>query len=313
MKICFVGLGSIGNRHLTNLTRILTERKIKYEIHALRTTQKPLTGENDNLISKTVTSYAELDNDYDIAFVTNPTSRHYETLQKILPCTKHVFIEKPLFMDVTVNPESLPLKKNSVYYVAAPLRYNGVIPVIEKFVKENHIYSARAICSSYLPEWRKNVDYRTNYSAKKELGGGVSLDLVHEWDYLKHFFGLPTKLCYLAGTKSDLEITSDDIAVYIAEYPDKMIELHLDYFGRRATRKLELYSHGGTLTADFYAQTVTFDNGAEGIQLSVKKTDDTYVNEMNHFIDLCLGNKVKNNNDIYSAYETMKLSLGEIP
>ena len=73
--------------------------------------------------------------------------------------------------------------------------------------------SARVICSSYLPDWRPGVDYRTVYSAHKALGGGVTIDLIHEWDYLVDLFGVPQKLYNFKGTYSDLEIDSDDLSV----------------------------------------------------------------------------------------------------
>ena len=62
-----------------------------------------------------------------------------------------------------------------------------------QYVKNNvdlsKVYSARAISSSYLPDWRPGQDYRTTYSAHKDMGGGVSIDLIHEWDYLSWLFG----------------------------------------------------------------------------------------------------------------------------
>ena len=312
LKICFIGLGSIGKRHLTNLTNILRERGVSYEIHALRTTLSPLPEELAKSISNVFTSYEELDADYDIAFVTNPTIKHYETLKNILPRAKHLFIEKPVFMETKKPLDSLPLKEGSVYYVAAPLRYNSVFPMIEKIVRENKIYSARAICSSYLPEWRKNTDYRKNYSARKDMGGGVTLDLIHEWDYLKHLFGTPSSVSHICSQKSDLEIDSDDIAVYAAEYPDKIIELHLDYFGRRSRRELELFTKYGTYKADFVNQTVVFDDGQSIQELPIEKIADPYVAEMNCFLDLCLENSRENPNTIQSAFETLKISLGEL-
>ena len=53
------------------------------------------------------------------------------------------------------------------------------------------------------------VDYRTVYSAHKAMGGGVTIDLIHEWDYLVELFGVPDKLYNFKGTYSDLEIDSD--------------------------------------------------------------------------------------------------------
>jgi len=312
MKICFIGLGSIGTRHLQNLVQILAEREIFSEIHALRTTPRPLSDQIAKIIDKEFTSYENIDNDYDIVFITNPTNKHYETLNTILSHTKHIFIEKPLFMDTKNDLRSLLLKKDSIYYVAAPLRYNGVFPSLLDFVKKNKVYSVRAICSSYLPEWRKNINYTVNYSAHKEMGGGVSLDLIHEWDYLKFLFGIPNSLSYLKGTKSELNIDSDDIAVYIADYSDKIVELHLDYFGRRTTRQLELFTKDGLLKVDFISQTVSFDNGIEIIPYPVTKADDPYIAEMNYFLDLCTGKETRNQNDIYNAFDTLKLALGEL-
>lgn len=76
------------------------------------------------------------------------------------------------------------------------------------------------------------MDYRTVYSAHKDMGGGVTIDLIHEWDYLVELFGKPEKMYNFKGTYSHLEIDSDDLSVYIAQYPTLLCEVHLDYFGR---------------------------------------------------------------------------------
>ena len=76
--------------------------------------------------------------------------------------------------------ERIQLKYGSTYYVACPLRYNAVIQYIKDNIDLQDVISVRSISSSYLPDWRPGVDYRKTYSAKKELGGGVSIDLIHE-------------------------------------------------------------------------------------------------------------------------------------
>ena len=98
----------------------------------------------------------------------------------------------------------------------------------------------------------------------------------------------------------------------MAEYSDKLVELHLDYFGRRPLRKLELFTDLGTFEADFIGGTASFDNGIDITAYPVSEPVDPYISEMNYFLDLCLGKIKENQNDIYNAYETMKLALGEL-
>lgn len=84
------------------------------------------------------------------------------------------------------------------------------------------------------------------YSAHKALGGGVTIDLIHEWDYLVDLFGVPETICNIHGKYSDLEIDSDDLSIYIAQYPTLLAEVHLDYFGRTYRRSIELFCKDGS-------------------------------------------------------------------
>ena len=43
------------------------------------------------------------------------------------------------------------------------------------------------------------------YSAHKDMGGGVSIDLIHEWDYLTYLFGMPSEIYSILDKVSDLE------------------------------------------------------------------------------------------------------------
>ncbi len=68
------------------------------------------------------------------------------------------------------------------------------------------------------------------------MGGGVSIDLIHELDYLCYLFGLPQRVRLEKGKYSSLEIDSDDLALYQLAYPDKLAQIYLDYFGVSARR-----------------------------------------------------------------------------
>ncbi len=311
MKICMIGLGSIGRKHLENIVAVLKERNVEYEIDALRSSHTALQQKEHSSISQQYFSMDELPNDYDIIFITNPTSLHYDTIRKTIEKTKHMFIEKPVFDSALYKIADLPLKKDGIYYVACPLRHKSILKYVKQsIICREKIVSARIISTSYLPLWRKNVDYRTVYSAKKDLGGGVTKDLIHEWDYAVYLFGTPDRVMNLKGHMSNLEIDSDDISIYIAKYPYMFLELHLDYIGHKSERTIQLFTNEKRIDVDLLSNTICEYQNNEQINKKTFLTEDFYRNEMEYFIG-CVEGKQTNINTIQNACNTLKIALVE--
>lgn len=226
---------------------------------------------------------------YDIIFITNPTELHLATLKKFHEKGKHFFIEKPVVSQNQIKAaKQFTFKSGAVYYVACPLRYNAVIQYIKQNICIDDVISVRSISSSYLPDWRPGQDYRETYSAHKNLGGGVSIDLIHEWDYLTYLFGWPEKVKCLIGKKSKLEIDSDDYAIYIAEFANRIAELHLDYFGRKTLREIQLFTKDDTIIGDIANNKVSFLLSGKIIEFHEKR-DDYQKRELEHFFDMLTG------------------------
>lgn len=306
-KVCFIGLGSIAARHIKNLKDIFGEEIV---IDVLRSGNGKVLDERlQNMLGQVYNKYSELPMDYDIIFITNPTRLHYETLLKGQSHAKHFFIEKPVFETGKEDIESLNLKRESVYYVACPLRYTNVIQYLKENIDFSKVYSMRCISSSYLPDWRPGTDYRNTYSARKELGGGVSIDLIHEWDYISYLVGKPQRIHSFIGKKSNLEIDSDDLAVYIAEYEDKLVELHLDYLGRKTIRKIELFTADDSIEADLIEQKIFYRKSNEVVDLNEDR-DSYQKKELLHFFDMIDG-KCLNDNTIERACQTLRITRGE--
>jgi predicted dehydrogenase len=306
-----VGLGSIGKRHLKNLTRVLEKRKIEYQIDALRCSHTALQGRCNNIISQQYYHIDEMPDDYDIIFVTNPTALHYDTINNTIGKTKHMFIEKPIFDSVIYNIDNLHLKENSIYYVACPLRHKKIMYYIKQNITVcEKIISVRVISTSYLPSWRKDVDYRTVYSARRSLGGGVTKDLIHEWDYVIYLFGKPDKVVHIKGHMSNLEIDSDDISLYIAQYADMFLEMHLDYIGHKTERILQMFTERKRIDADLISNTICeYENNKLTNKIEFPE-EDCYINELEFFLD-CIESVQKNMNSITDAYNTLKIALAE--
>lgn len=309
-RVCFIGVGSIAKRHIKNLNIIFKERNQKLIIDAFRNSSTSLSEDLKESINHEFRSYEDLPDNYDVIFITNPTELHMATLEKVQYKAKNFFIEKPIVSSDKKNDTySIEYSKNSVYYVAAPLRYNRVIQYIKNNIDVNKVLSIRCISSSFLPDWRPGIDYRNTYSAHKNLGGGVSIDLIHEWDYIKYLFGQPKKVLKLIGKKSKLEIDSEDCAIYIAEYEDKILELHLDYFGRDTIREIMLITEDETIIGDIANNKICFLKSGKVIDFKEER-DDYQLREMNYFLELI--EKKEKMNYIEEAYQTLNLTQGEI-
>ncbi|MDD7794609.1 Gfo/Idh/MocA family oxidoreductase [Clostridium sp. 'White wine YQ'] len=301
MKILFIGLGSIGKRHLMNTKSLLDERGIHHEIHCIKSSKKVY----DEGIDKVFFSYEDIDDFYDCIFITNPTNLHYDTLRKVINIGENIFLEKPVFDDYKYDISFINKDNMDKIYVAAPLRYTQVYMKIKELLKSEKIHSVRSICSTYLPEWRKDCDYRDIYSAHKNRGGGVSIDCIHEWDYICDLVGYPEKIHNFQDKISNLEVNCEDISIYIARTNNIFIELHLDYFGKKWRREVEVITESGMIKGDFINKTVynSIDNTMQKYDY-----DNNYIyeEEIKYFFDIVC-NGMGNENNIYKGLKVLRL------
>lgn len=311
-KIAFVGLGSIATRHLKNVHAYLASQGDSCTVDLYRSSLgRPLADDLQPLVSKAYLYADEIPagRQYDVVFVTNPTSMHYETVARFAAHTKSFFIEKPVFDSTEVNEKVFETIKDIPSYVACPLHYNSVLQYVKQHVNPDEVICARAMSSSYLPDWRPGQDYRMTYSAHKDLGGGVSIDLIHEWDYLTWLFGMPTECHQLINKVSNLEIDSDDLAIYIGKNQKTTFELHLDYFGRQTQRTLDLFTADDTIHCDLIAGTVSNLKKGETIKLDSER-NAFQMAEIAHFFEI-INNKTINDSTAEHAYQVLKIAKGE--
>ena len=293
----------MGQRHARNLRKICAKNGLSCSIELLRTrsTDAP------EGIRGVYTSKDQFPGTYDAIFITNPTATHYETLVDLIELSGAFFIEKPVFDRTDYDLDFLD-REEKVLYVAAPMHYKPAISWLKEHFDFSEAFSLRSISSSYLPDWRPGVDYRKTYSAHKDMGGGVAIDLIHEWDYLQYLIGFPERVHSIIAKRSDLEIDSDDVALYIADYGDKTAEIHLDYFGRVPLRKLEIFTKEDTVECDLLTDTISFLKAGEQIVLTEER-DDTQTRELEAFLEMIQG-KRESTNDIEHALNTLILAKG---
>ena len=105
------------------------------------------------------------------------------------------------------------------------------------------------------------------------------------------------------------KLISDDLSIYIAQYPTLLAEVHLDYFGRTYRRSIELFCKDGSCVADFGAGTLTLPNGA--VEHYEEDVNERYLREMNYFLDYAAGEETESLNPPATALQVLKLTLGE--
>lgn len=306
--IAFIGLGSIGTRHLNNVRAFLDERGDTYAIDLYR--HKLQDSLPDGVRVQYLYGEALTDErQYDIIFVTNPTSLHEDTIRRFIGHTKAFFIEKPIFGDTYISAGLLDQLDAVPNYVACPLRYNPVLQYVYKYGLCKDAIAVRAICSSYLPEWRPNTDYRQCYSAHRDMGGGVGIDLIHEWDYLTWLLEMPEESHSIQTKISNLEIDSDDIAIYIAKTKNTSIEVHLDYFGRKPIRQLEIFLPDDTIRCDLIQGSITYLKSGKQLQLDAER-NAFQMKEIAHFFDI-VDMKIVTDSSARHALQVLKIAKGE--
>ena len=281
LKVLFFGLGSIGQKH----ARII-KNNFEFELYAYRTKK----GQEKNRLK--IKEFYNLDEAFsikpDIAFITNPTYLHIETSLECVKRNISLFIEKPIShsLEKTDILETEIRKRKLFSYVAYNIRFHPVISNLVEIVakKEKPIYF-RAICSSYLPKWRPRQDYSKSYSAKKEFGGGVILDISHEFDYISWLFGEIKNISGCCGKISDLKINSEDILnAQINCKSGIKGNLHLDYFSHNNERKIQIYYNDGYIEGDMIKNTIKVLKNKKEKTINYKcNKDSTYKKQIDYF------------------------------
>lgn len=298
MNVCIIGLGSIGQRHLKNIHAVAKTRGIEVATDVVEPRALDyLDAATRALVREHFATPAEVGR-YDMIFVANPSQLHRETLEAVMDKAKSFFVEKPVFTEALSADALKPYADERKSYVACPIRHTRVYGWLREYVSQNKVYCARAICSSYLPEWRPGTDYRRTYAAQ-EGSGGVKLDLIHEFDYLFTLFGFPQKACLLDGKFSDLELKSVDGVSFVGRYPDKTLELHLDYYGRIPRREIELYTADDVVVCDFIKAEVRFLRAGRRIDLAEDR-NEYCMREIGYFFDFASGDAANINSIPYA-------------
>ena len=311
MKVLFIGLGGIGQRHLRNLRALLGS---SVEVHAYRVRR----------LSHTLTDQLEIEagadlvRKYDIhvhhdlnaalaakpsaVFICNPSSLHIQVAMQAAHAGCHLFIEKPLshtLEGVDALIEAVE-RRALVGMVGYQLRFHPCLQAVQQQLRKGQIGRPLSACvevGEYLPNWHRYEDYRQMYASRAELGGGVILSQIHELDYLFWFFGVPKRVFTAGGRLSSLELDVEDVASSILEFDVEgrkvPVHLHQDYVQRPPSRGCKIIGDDGKVVMSLTNLTVerydTKGQVAENLSFEGFSRNDLFISELKHFLDCIEG------------------------
>lgn len=245
-----LGLGSIGRRHATNLAALYPRSRMTF------VRQGGVEDEFTRSMGARVVDRLEavIDDPVDLAVLATPSANHMNALPALIERACPLLVEKPVVTsldDVASVTRLLDTSPVAVRAAGFNLRFLPSLRRFRDLVAEGRLgRPARAsfIAGQWLPSWRPGTDYRESYSSDASRGGGVELDLSHEFDVARWFFGDLAVEFARGAHHTALELRANDTSVSVlAPAPGgaPVVTVSLDYISRQRVRWYEVVGEAG--------------------------------------------------------------------
>jgi len=330
MKALVVGLGGIGQRHTRNLRALLGDG---VEISAYRVRRQThvvtaaLGADRDRNVELEygIRTFCDLQDALarkpDLAFICNPSSLHVPVALACLQAGCDIFVEKPLSDSLCGIDELVHTAedRSSIAMVGYQLRFHPCLKALSETVKSGilgNLLGVRATIGEYLPNWHRYEDYRQMYASRADLGGGVVLSQIHEFDYLYSLFGIPRRVFALGGHWSELDVDVEDTAATLMECSwdgrSLPIQLHQDYLQAPPSRQCEVIGDRGRVLMDLNELTVTvWQRGAGTPKVHTFpgfERNQLFLDQLKHLL-VCVKSRTKPIVDLRDGVQSLRTAL----
>lgn len=305
MKILMIGLGSIGQRHLRNIKRVLGEEAeiLAYRVRGLQRTFSDTMQIRDKVSLEEeyhIRSFASLTEALlekpELAFITNPTNMHIPCAIQCAKAGCHLFLEKPVSDSLEGIDELQKAAQDAgiKIFVGYQNRFHPAICAVKEVLEAGSlgkILSVHSVVGERLTTMHTYEDYKETYMARKDMGGGVVTNqLVHEMDYLYYLFGKPVSVYALGGTIGNLGIDVEDNcdALFLMENGTERVavNVHADFYQSPPSRFIKVIGEKGQIQADLINGTVTktVSDVTEHIAFTEFVRNDMFIEELKLFL-----------------------------
>ena len=289
MKILIAGYGSIGRRHLNNLLALG-----EFDLVLLRSNRSTLPVEEIRDIPVETTVASALSHQPQAVIIANPTSLHLDVAVPAARAGCSILMEKPIShsMERVADLKAALASSEGGFLTAFQYRFHPGLRQVRQWIQENRVGTITSVQShwgEYLPGWHPWEDYRSSYSARADLGGGVVNTLCHPFDYLRWMFGDVADV-FANTSKQGLNLPVEDTADVLLRYRSGVsASVHLDYLQRPGQHDLRIIGTCGTLywsNLDGIAKCydVETELWEEAAPLAGFERNTMFMDEMAHFL-----------------------------
>lgn len=208
-KVAVVGFGFMGMTHASHLLKLKGVKLAAIVDKDLKGIDAKLTSNNGNFVSgnidpksiKSIRKFTSLTDclekaGIDAVHLCVHTDLHVPLAVQAMNAGKHVFLEKPMTLDVTQGEELLALAKEKgvLFMVGHVLRFIPPYRQLKKWIETKELGKLSFLSMtrfSGIPSWGQWKEKQKNFGSS----GGALFDLlIHDIDFLNYLFGNPDRI-----------------------------------------------------------------------------------------------------------------------
>jgi predicted dehydrogenase len=292
ITVLVAGTGSIGRRHIDSLRQLAPGANLVF-LRRQASEDQYSRKAGAKVVDSLQAALAERPT---IAVVAVPSAQHAALLEPLLAAGIPTYIEKPVVTSaaqLAAVTHAAAAAPGVITLCGCNLRFLPSLRSVRELIARGiigRVVRASLQTGQWLPDWRPSTDYRHSYSASRELGGGVVLDLVHELDAVRWILGEFDSVVAVGGKMSSLELSSEDaVVIGLSRAGGPVVAVGLDYVARRPVRRYEFFGEKGTLVWDLPAQRLELTH-VDGDELPALETGAfdvaaTYLHAMREFLE----------------------------
>ncbi len=324
-NVAVIGFGFMGMTHVANILKnqnlnlvaIVTKNPDKIEA---KLTSKTGNFDIEDIDLKAISQtrkYSTIDDclaseKLDTVHICVHTDLHYELSKKCLSNGLHVFLEKPMTLELDEGQELIELakKKKRILMVGHVVRFMSPYQKLKKWIDEKSYGSLRFLSLSRfsgLPGWGQWKDKQKAFGSS---GGALFDFLIHDIDFAQYALGIPDKI---QSTTLPGKLSNHDYISAFWEYQKSGLKVKVEGGNTFHTSfpfqagYMANFDHASIFYSTLKPEIIQVATDGDIINIPVQENVDGFYREIDYFYK-CIENKVTPDLCLpESSLETIKL------